>query len=59
MVFHIGRAPSSRSIDIKHVSNIDDVRHAANGEFFNVLDHVFEWDNDSVHSDLFKRSVQL
>ena len=55
MVFYVGRLRPFRWSEVKHVSGWDDMCHASNGDVFDVLDHVFEWDDDCVSQDLCSR----
>ena len=57
MVFYVGRLRPFRWSEVKCVSGWDDMRYASNGDVFDVLDHVFEWDDDCVSPDLCSRYV--
>ena len=54
-MFYVGHLRPFRWSEVKHVSSHDDMRDAAYGDIFEVLGHIFEWDDDCVPSDLCTR----
>ena len=54
-MFYVAHPRPFRWSEVKHVSSHDDMRDAAYGDIFEVLGHIFEWDDDCVPSDLCTR----